>query len=226
MLSLRVLFSVGCTNSLICFAVSTKFLFWGTKLKCLMTFSLISFHRNVSPQDSSILYHLFGKSDNIDGNRCGHVRSSLYPSLFHSFSHVLMWSSGSCHWMNIGIWAWLVNFFPPDFSMKKVEAVVHVYNIDWWVSHHLTAGLVKVSTKLCSQPCSPMFLDTCSICITGDSLSLYLGICLILIFAGFRVGYSLVFFSNIFGMMDATKHWLNGFFCTFWMVQHRLAYVS
>ena len=51
-----------------------------------------------------------------------------------------------------------------------------------------------------------MFLETCSICITGDSLSLYLGICEILIFVGFKVGYSLVFFLNIFGMMEIEKH--------------------
>ena len=35
-LSFRVLFSVGCTNALISFAVSTKFSFWGSKLKSLI----------------------------------------------------------------------------------------------------------------------------------------------------------------------------------------------
>ena len=57
--------------------------------KSLMKFSLSSCHMNVSPRASSILYHLFGKSSSVDGNKCGHVRSSLYPSLLHSFSHVL-----------------------------------------------------------------------------------------------------------------------------------------
>ena len=73
---------------------------------------------------------------------------------------------------------------------------------------------MKVSSKLCNWPYSPMFLDTCSLCITGDSLSLYLGICLILTFVGFKVGYSLFFFSNVFGMMETKKHCWTGFFYT------------
>ena len=36
--------------------------------------------------------------------------------------------------------------------------------------------------------------------------SLYLWFCLILIFVGVKVGYSLVFFLNIFGMMETEKH--------------------
>ena len=74
------------------------------------------------------------------------------------------------------------------------------------MSHHQAAFPVKVSTRLCSQPCSPRFLETCSICRIGDSLSLYLGFCLILVFVGVKVGYSLVFLSNIFGMMETKKH--------------------
>ena len=95
-LSFKGLFSVGCINSLICFVVSTNFLFCGIKLKSLMKFFLSSCHRNVSPLASSILYHLFGKSERVDGNKCGHAHSSLYPSLLHSFSHILIWSSGFC----------------------------------------------------------------------------------------------------------------------------------
>ena len=98
-----VLFFVGCTNALICFYVSTKFSFWGTKLKSLIKFSLSSSHRNVSPRASLIFYHFFGKSESVDRNRHGHVRSSLYPSLLHSFSHVFIWFFGSCPWVNVGI---------------------------------------------------------------------------------------------------------------------------
>ena len=99
----RFLFSIDCTNVLICSTVSTKFSSCGIKLKSLIKFSLSSCHRNVSPRASSILYHLFGKSESVDGNRCGHVCSSLYPSLLHSFSHVFIWFFGSCPWVNIGI---------------------------------------------------------------------------------------------------------------------------
>ena len=84
--SCKGLFSVGCINSLICFAISTKFSFCGIKLKSLMRFSLSSCHKKVSPLAYSILYHLFGKSARVDGNKCGHARSSLYPSLLHSLS--------------------------------------------------------------------------------------------------------------------------------------------
>ena len=53
-------------------------------------------HMNVSPRASSILYHFFGKSDNVDGNRCGHVRSCLLltpkkgslPHLPHYMAHL------------------------------------------------------------------------------------------------------------------------------------------
>ena len=74
---IRLLFLVGSMNVFIYFAVSTSFSFCGIKLKSLMKFSISSFHWNVSPHASSILYHLFGKSASVEGNRCGHVRSSL-----------------------------------------------------------------------------------------------------------------------------------------------------
>ena len=48
----------------------------------------------------------------------GHICSYLYPSLFHSLLHVLMCSSRSCPWMNIGICACLVSLFPPNISTK------------------------------------------------------------------------------------------------------------
>ena len=147
------------------------------------------------------------------------------PKYFPFFFTVFMWSSGSFPWMNIGIWPWLVNFFPPSIYMKKVESIFHVCNLDWWVSHHLTTCPVKVSSRLCSRPCSPMFLDTCSICITGDSLYLYFGICLILTIFAFNVGYSLLFFSNIFGMMETRKHCSIGFFFTVWMVHRPISCV-
>ena len=180
-----------------------------------MKFSLSSCHMNVSPLASSILYHLFGKSTRVDGNKCGHAHSSLYPSFLHSFSHVLIWSSGFCPWMNIDIWASLVNFSPPNLSTKKVQAAVQVCSLVWWVSHHLAACPVKVSTRLWSRPCSPIFLETCSTCMTGDSLSLYLGICVVFTLVGCKVGYSLIFFSNIFGTMDTMKHCWVGFFSLF-----------
>ena len=68
-LSFKGLFFVGCINSLIFFPVSNKFSFCGIKLKSLMKFSLSSCHKNVSPLASSILYHLFGKSARVYGNR-------------------------------------------------------------------------------------------------------------------------------------------------------------
>ena len=68
---------VGCINIFICFVASTNFLSFDIKLKSLIKFSLSSFHRNVSPRASSILYHLFGKLASVEGNSCGHVLSSL-----------------------------------------------------------------------------------------------------------------------------------------------------
>ena len=108
--------------------------------------------------------------------------------------------------MKTGICAYFVSFLPPNISTKKVETVVHVCSLDWWVSHHRASCLVKVFTRIYSHPCSPRFLETCSISKIGDSLSLYLGFCLILVFVGVKVGYSLVFPSNIFGMMETEKH--------------------
>ena len=68
---------VGCINVFIYFVASTSFLSHDIKLKSLMKFSLCSFHKNVSPHASSILYHLLGRSSSVEGNRCGHIRSSL-----------------------------------------------------------------------------------------------------------------------------------------------------
>ena len=58
----------GCINFFICSIASTSLSSSGMNLKFLMKFYLISFHKNVSPHASSILYHLFGKSSNVDGN--------------------------------------------------------------------------------------------------------------------------------------------------------------
>ena len=74
---IRLLFLVISMNAFIYFAISTSFLFCGIKLKSLMNSSLSSFHWNVLPRASSILYHLFGKSASVEGNGCGHVRLSL-----------------------------------------------------------------------------------------------------------------------------------------------------
>ena len=68
---------VICKNVFIYFVASSNFSSFGIKLKSLIKFSLSSFHRNVSPRASSILYHFFGRSSNVEGNRCGHIRSSL-----------------------------------------------------------------------------------------------------------------------------------------------------
>ena len=64
-------FWVGWINCLTCFAVSPRFSFWGMKLKSLIKISLSSCHKKVSPLASSILYHLFGKSAGVEGNKCG-----------------------------------------------------------------------------------------------------------------------------------------------------------
>ena len=90
----KLLLIVGFMNVFICFVTSINWSYFGMKLKYLVKFSFSSFHQNVSPHASSILYHLFGKSARVDGNICGHARSSLYPSFLHYFSHVFIWSSG------------------------------------------------------------------------------------------------------------------------------------
>ena len=73
----EVWLTVSCINVFICFVASTNLSSSGMNLKSLVNFSLSSFRTNVLPQDSSILYHLLGKSSNVDGNRCSHMRSSL-----------------------------------------------------------------------------------------------------------------------------------------------------
>ena len=64
-------------NAFIYFVASTSLSSFGMNLKSLMKFCLTSFHKNVSPRASSILYHMLGRSSNVDGNKCGHIRSSL-----------------------------------------------------------------------------------------------------------------------------------------------------
>ena len=73
----KVWWTTGCMNVFICFVASTSLSSSYINLKSLMKFSLRSCHMNVFPRDSSILYHLLGKSSNVDGNRCGHMHSSL-----------------------------------------------------------------------------------------------------------------------------------------------------
>ena len=64
-------------NVFICYVASTSLSSSSMNINSLIKFYLSSFHMNVSPHASSILYHLVGKSFNVDGNRCGHIRSSL-----------------------------------------------------------------------------------------------------------------------------------------------------
>ena len=106
-------FSIGWGNCLIWCAVPANCLFWGMNWKSWIKFCLSSCQKKVSPWASSILYHLLGKSASVEGNKCGQDRSSLYPSLLHSFSQVLMCYFGSWPWIKRGIWASWVNFFPP-----------------------------------------------------------------------------------------------------------------
>ena len=149
--------------------------------------------------DSPILYHLLGNYSRVFGNKGGYIRSSQYPTLLHYFSHISIWLMGSWHWTNFGICTCVVSFFPPNRWINFVEAVVQSYIWDWCVSCHLVSCLMKFSTTLCSQPCSPKFLDTSSMCATSDYRSLYLngGIFVNSFFVGIIVGYSLISFSNI-----------------------------
>ena len=88
--SVEILITVGFINVSICFVSLTSWSSSGINLKSLIKFSFSSFHKNVSPHSSSILYHFFGKSSSFGGNRCDHIFSSIYPNIFHSFSHVMM----------------------------------------------------------------------------------------------------------------------------------------
>ena len=76
------------------------------------------------------------------------------------------------------------------------------------MSQHLAAWMMKVLTILCSYPCPPTFLDTSSICIIGDSRSLYCkgGRLMDSTLFSTRVGYSLVIISNIFCYDGCVKH--------------------
>jgi hypothetical protein len=66
---------------------------------------------------------------------------------------------------------------------------------------------VKVSTRLCSVPCSPAFLVTSLTRMVGGSFTLYLNGKRAdkLVFVEIKDGYSKNFFSNIFGTMEMEK---------------------
>ena len=158
-----------------------------------MKFCLRMFQVNVLPLASSILYHLFGMLSRVDGNRWGHVRSSWYPSRFHSLWHSLICFVGSSPGWNVLMSAYAFSFWPPKRSTKYVDVVIQLWSRDWWVPHQRVACPVKDSTKLCRQPWSPIFFDTSFKCIVGEfaSLNLNFGV---LTLVGIIVGYTFTFF--------------------------------
>ena len=109
--SVKILITVGFINVSICFVASTSWSSSGINLKSLMNFYFSSFHKNVSPHSSSILYHFFGKSSNFGGNRCDHIFLSIYPNIFHSFSHVMMCFLESCPCVKTIICDWFLASF-------------------------------------------------------------------------------------------------------------------
>lgn len=146
-------------NCSICFATGFSFSSSGVKENSLIKFSLRVCQVNVSPL-ASILYHLLGKSSSVVGNKCGHVCSSWYLIRFHSF-----WKRSTCFvrsslgW-NLVIYAWVVNFYPPNLSIKYIDAIVQLCSWFWWVPHHRATWPVKDSTRLCRRPWSLIFLVT------------------------------------------------------------------
>ena len=159
-------------NYCICWEVGCRCSFSGKNEKSLMKFCLRVFLVNVSHIASPILYHLFGKSSRLDGNRWGHVHLSWYPSHFHSFWHSSIWFVGSSPGWNVSMSSCAVSFWPPNHSMKYVDAIVQLWSRDERIPHQRVACPVKDSTKLCRWPWSPIFFETSFKWIVGESTSL------------------------------------------------------
>lgn len=118
-----------------------------------------------------------------------------------------------------------VSLFPPNLSTKYVEAVVQVCSRWAWVLHQRAAWPVKVYTKLCSRPCSPIFLDTSYTWMAGDPLSLNLsrGITVDSSFVGIRLGYFIILPSYTTGIALIEKQLLMLSLGMASMLQHYLA---
>jgi len=157
---------------LISFVASRKCASLWMNSKSLMKFSLISYQLNVCPHASSILYHLCGISSIVFGNIGGHILSSWYTTLLHSFSHWWMWSIGLNPCLKVGMSTCVNKFLLSNISkMYKVE-VFHVCSCGAWVFHHQVAWSVKDSTQIFTLPCPLTDLDTSTTWSIGEFLSL------------------------------------------------------